>query len=135
MSRSMVWIVSGIGLAAVALWATQVARCATIASQIYTIDDNCRIVTAANKQGTSADLKVGDKVTIGYRSQNGTLVAGSIVVQRTHTARQSKPAPPSSRPKPQQPGPAYRLRTRGTIININPQANTVTIEGKPARRE
>jgi hypothetical protein len=124
----------GIGITALAVSATQVAQAGSgLTTQSYKVDDGCKIVTADKKQATLTDLKVGDKVNIRYRAQNGTLVADRIVVQQPRTTQQPKTPPPSGHPR-EKSQPTNGLLARGTIIDVDTQSNTVMIEEKPPRK-
>ena len=124
----------GVYFAAVAILLAPVARVsATIqAGRTFHLLENCRIVTPADRAATLADLKVGDRVHIRYRDANSTLVADRIVVRALDPAqpgesrKHSGKAPPAPKPGNE--------NLRGTIIDINLQAGTITIASQSGHK-
>jgi Cu/Ag efflux protein CusF len=56
----------------------RVLRAYTFQTDMFRIANNATIVVGANHKASLADLKVGDRVSVGYEKENNVLVAHRI---------------------------------------------------------
>ncbi len=134
MSRWIVRLIAGMGLAAVAATAMQASQVGKggVTPETFLVPVGCRISTATTSNATLTDLKTGEMVMVRYEKQGDTLVADRIVELLPHsnsTHHTKPPVDPSQLPL----NPENTSRLRGTITSINLHARTIIVEqrGKP----
>jgi hypothetical protein len=134
MSRRIVRLIAGMGLAVVVATALQAAQVGKggITPETFLVPMGCRISTATTSNATLADLKTGEMVNVRYEKQGETLVADRIVELLPHSNSTHHSKPPVDPTHPPL-NPENTSRLHGTITSVNLQARTITIEqrGKP----
>ena len=105
--------------------AARVRRSTSFQTDVFQVATNARIVVGTNRSAALGNLKVGDRVSLGYDRENGTLVAHQIADGVPH-----KPRNPSVHPAPKTQHPhrtSSVAHVHGIIQSVNVQAGTITI--------
>jgi Cu/Ag efflux protein CusF len=64
----------------------RVLRAYTLQTDVFRVASNATIVVGTNHKASLADLKVGDRVSVGYEKENEVLVAHRITDGVSHKA-------------------------------------------------
>jgi Cu/Ag efflux protein CusF len=105
--------------------AAHLLRRSAFQTETFLVASNARIMVGVNHSATLGDLRVGDRVTIGFAQENGDWVAHRITDGVAH-----KPQSPGSNPTPKpvhHPGAPALAHINGIIRAVDIQAGTVTI--------
>jgi len=94
-------------------------------TDVFQVATNARIVVGTNHSAALGDLKIGDRVSVGYNRENGTLVAHHIA-----DGVPPKPRNPSVNPAPNSQHPhrtSSLAQVHGILQSVNVEAGTITI--------
>ncbi len=94
-------------------------------TETFHVAANAHIAVGDNRKASLADLKVGDRISIGYVQENDVKSARRISDGVPHKSP-TPGATPSQKPN-HHPGASSLLHAHGVIRSVDVGANTVTI--------
>lgn len=123
-----VWVSGALTFAvaslAVPAQAAHLRRVAVVQTETFRVASNAVIAVGANRHASLGDVKVGDRISVAYLDQGGTLMARHISDGVPHKPRTSESTPQ----KPQHHSSnSNLLHVHGVVNAVDPEAGTVTI--------
>jgi hypothetical protein len=101
--------------------AARIRRSTAFQTDVFQVATNARIVVGTNRSAALGDLKVGDRVSLSYDRENGTLVAHHIA-----DGVPPKPRNPSVHPAPKTQHPhrtSSLAHVHGVLQSVDVQAS------------
>jgi hypothetical protein len=108
-----------------------IKRAVPYRTDIYQVAPGAKIVVRTNQAASLGDLRIGDRVSLAYAEQNGTLLVHRIadgMARGTANVRGTNSVATGAAPKPHAQGKVGALiHVHGIVRAINLQAGTVTV--------
>ena len=111
----------------------RVLRAYSFQTDVFRIANNATIGVGTNHKASLADLKVGDRVTVGYEKENNVLVAhrisDGVAHKASNTGTNNTSASSSVKTHAHPKGEAL-LHVHGVVRAVDTASGTVTIAHK-----
>jgi hypothetical protein len=129
--RFLPWVLPLMLGFALPVHAIHIRRTVPYRTDVYQVAPGAKIVAGANQAASLGDLRIGDRVSLGYSDQNGTFLVHRLADGMPHATTNThgtNNVAAGAVPKPHaQAKTGALIHVHGILRAINLQAGTITV--------